>query len=206
LDTLAAALATFAATNIDDLVLLVLFFGETGPHNRSQVVVGQYLGFVVLVFISLVGFLGRLVFAREWLGLLGIVPIAIGLRVLLFVDKSEDDEAQVLRQMRRPARASWLSSVLGPRTYTVAAVTLANGGDNIGLYTPLFANSDVTQLIITTGTFLVLVAVWCLTAQRLARQRGVAALIAKYGQIAMPFVLIGLGVCIIAGARAGGLP
>ncbi len=39
-----------------------------------------------------------------------------------------------------------LASVLNPQTYKVAAVTVANGGDNIGIYVPLFASSDLTSL------------------------------------------------------------
>ncbi len=162
--------------------------------------IGQYLGFLALVLVSLIGFLGRFVFPREWLGILGLVPIAIGFRSL-FNRTVEDTEAELLRQMDRTAPSPRLGIALAPSTHAVAAVTFANGGDNMGLYTPLFANSDFTQLIITIGTFLVLVAVWCIAAQRFARQRRVAEHLTRYGRIALPFVLIGLGVYIIAEAN-----
>lgn len=199
LETIVTALATFAATNVDDLVLLTLFFAEAPTEARPQVVIGQYLGFVALVAVSLGGLLGRLVLPREWLGLLGAVPIAIGMRGLLH-RHGEDGEVQTVSQPDRTAVPSLLGAVLAPRTYAVAAVTFANGGDNIGLYAPLFANSDLTRLAVTVAVFLVLVAVWCAAANRLARHPQVAALLARHGRIAVPFVLIALGITIIAEA------
>ena len=46
---------------------------------------------------------------------------------------------------------------------TVAAVTLANGGDNIGVYVPVFAATGIGALITYVIVFLPLVAVWCVT-------------------------------------------
>jgi cadmium resistance protein CadD (predicted permease) len=77
------AVATFAATNVDDIVLLMLWFSQRGPDLRGeQIVAGQYLGFVALVALSLLGFLGALVVPPAWVGLLGLVPLSLGLRRL----------------------------------------------------------------------------------------------------------------------------
>jgi hypothetical protein len=70
------AVATFAATNIDDIVRLMLWFSQTGPALRGrQIVAGQYLGFVALVALSLLGFLGALIIPPAWIGLLGLAPL-----------------------------------------------------------------------------------------------------------------------------------
>ncbi len=204
LETIAAAVATFVATNIDDLVLVTLFFAEAGPAAPAQVVVGQYLGFIALVLVSLAGFLGRLVFSGEGLGLLGLVPIAIGVHGLVRPQhdaRGADTAGQAARMSAQPRPGA----LLAPRTYAVAAVTFANGGDNIGLYVPLFANSDPFRLAVTIATFLVLVAVLCAAAHRLARHPQAAVLLARHGRIAVPFVLIALGIYIILEAGTIGL-
>jgi cadmium resistance protein CadD (predicted permease) len=54
---------------------------------------------------------------------------------------------------------STLASFLSPQTYKVAAITFANGGDNIGIYVPLFASSDFTGLIVILSVSFVLIGV-----------------------------------------------
>jgi cadmium resistance protein CadD (predicted permease) len=79
----------------------------------------------------------------------------------------------------------------------VAAITFANGGDNIGIYTPLFASMNLQGFVVTVITFLLLVIVWCLIAIWLTRQKHVAQVLSQYGHIIVPIVLIGLGIYII---------
>ena len=174
---------SFAATNIDDLFVLALFFGQTrGLRQRMSVVAGQYLGFAALVAISLLGYFARLVVPRAWIGLLGLLPVAIGVRKLLEGRKTEDDSAQKLSA----------SSV-----FAVAAVTFANGGDNIGIYTPLFAASDAGSLIVILSVFFLLLALWCLVGYYLGSHPVVSRILDRYGHLIVPFVLIGLGLYIM---------
>lgn len=125
----------FTATNLDDVFILMLFFSQVNAtFRRRHIVLGQYLGFGTLVLISLPGFFGSLIVPQDWVGMLGILPIAIGIsRLLNRDDASADDTAP-----EQPENST-LSSLLSPQTYSVAAVTFANGGDNIGIYVPLSA-------------------------------------------------------------------
>ncbi|HEX6386837.1 MAG TPA: cadmium resistance transporter, partial [Anaerolineae bacterium] len=85
------AVVTFAATNVDDILVLVMFFSQVNASFRPRhVVIGQYLGFAILVSVSLLGFLGSLVIPRPWLGLLGLAPIAIGVRKFLGRNKANE--------------------------------------------------------------------------------------------------------------------
>jgi len=143
---------------------------------------------------SLPGFFGSLLFPRPWIGLLGIVPIAIGIsRLLNDQDETDADSETTLL----PAEAHWFSELLSPQSYSVAAVTFANGGDNIGIYVPLFANSTGERLIAILGVFFSLVGVWCYTAWRLTRIPAIAETLTRYGNQLVPFVLMGLGVLIL---------
>jgi len=180
------AVVAFAATNIDDVFLLTLFFAQKNL-KRWHVVAGQYLGLAGLITISLVGYFARLFIPHRWMGLLGLAPIGIGIKKLIDWKRGNDQVDD-----KRPGAASVL---------TVSAVTFANGGDNIGIYIPLFASSDLSALLITLITFAVLIAVWCVAAYTLGNHSTVKRLVDRYGHLLVPFVLIGLGVYIIVTSR-----
>lgn len=199
---LAGALIAFVATNIDDIIILLLFFSQVDANLRRQhIVVGQYLGFTFLIVASLPGYFGGLIVPREWIGFLGILPIAIGVKQLISREK-ETTQVQTVNSDRSLASASnsivsFLSSILNPQTYKVAAVTVANGGDNISIYIPLFAGSKLTSLAVTLGVFFFMVGVWCAIAYLLTRQPTIAYVLTRYGKNIVPFVLIGLGLLIM---------
>lgn len=178
---------SFAATNIDDIFVLMLFFGQVGRKGlrRRHIVVGQYLGFAALVAVSMVGYFARIVVPVEWIGLLGLLPIAIGIKKFF-----ERGEAAGVHEPV-PEKAA-----VAP-VFTVAAVTFANGGDNIGIYTPLFAASDGAQLGVMLAVFFVLIAVWCVVGYYLGSHPAVGRALERYGHIVVPFVLISLGVYIM---------
>jgi cadmium resistance transport/sequestration family protein len=194
---LIAGITSFVATNIDDIVLLTLFFSQVNAGLRVRhIVIGQYLGFAGLVLLSLPGFFGGLLIPETWIGLLGLLPIAIG--ILKLVKPEEDEEIQtVSEEFLRSQKQSKLTSWLSPQTYSVAAVTIANGGDNVGIYIPLFAGSNLPSLSVILAVYFVLVGVWCYIAQRIARQPAIAPLLSRYGEKLVPWVLIGLGVYIL---------
>lgn len=184
-------LAAFTVTNLDDIVILLLFFSQVNAvFRRRHIIAGQYLGFAALVLASIPGFFGSLLFPRAWIGLLGILPIALGISRLLNPD--DDDSPEV-----EPSEPGMLSSVFSPQTYSVAAVTFANGGDNVGIYMPLFASSSLESLVVIVGTFFSLVGVWCYAAYRLTQVPTIAETLTRYGNHLVPFVLIGLGVLIL---------
>ncbi|MBW4518278.1 MAG: cadmium resistance transporter [Scytolyngbya sp. HA4215-MV1] len=183
-------ITAFIATNLDDIVILLLFFSQiNGLLRRRHIVAGQYLGFAALVLACLPGFFGSLLLPRPWIGLLGLVPIAIGLNRLLNQTEDMPVEAQAVDQTERP----WYAGFLSPQAYGVAAVTFANGGDNIGIYVPLFAHSAWEELLVILSVFFSLVGVWCYTAFQLTRLPVMAEILAHYGNQLVPFVLVGLG-------------
>ncbi|OWY68404.1 transporter [cyanobacterium TDX16] len=183
----------FTATNLDDIFILMLFFSQVNAtFRRRHIVLGQYLGFGTLVLISLPGFFGSLVMPQDWVGMLGILPIAIGIsRLLNRDDVSADDTAP-----EQPENST-LASLLSPQTYSVAAVTFANGGDNIGIYVPLFASCTWESLFAILSIFFSLVGAWCYAAYQLTHLGAIADTLERYGKYLVPFVLIGLGVLIL---------
>lgn len=196
LTTITTGITAFTATNLDDLVILTLLFSQVDANfRRRHIVIGQYLGFCTLVIASLVGFLGGLVLPSNWIGLLGLVPITIGLNRLLNPENDSDsDETQTQTEF---SHSSAFAGLLSPQAYSVAAITIANGSDNVGIYMPLFANTALPSLLVIITVFLLLVGVWCYMTYRLTCQSAIANLLTRYGNGIVPFVLIGLGVFII---------
>jgi len=194
---ISSGITAFTATNLDDLVLLTLFFSQINTTLRPRhIVFGQYLGFSTLVIASLPGFFGGLVLPSQWIGLLGLVPIAIGFNRWLNQKNEEVNEDTNLNHQ------SPFASFLSPQTYSVAAITIANGSDNISIYVPLFANSSIEVLPLILGVFFCLVGVWCYVSYMLTRQQAIVELLTRYGSHLIPFVLIGLGVFIILDSQA----
>lgn len=197
--TVLTATAAFAATNIDDIILSMLFFSQVNESFRPHhIVIGKYLGFLVLILASLPGFLGGLLIPHEWIGLLGILPIAIGLKQW-FSRNDEDASVQTVSNDVLPSqseRSGW-ATLLPVQTYSVAAVTVANGGDNIGIYVPLFASFNWLMLIVTLTVFFVLIAVWCGIAYRLVQFPTIGRVLTRYSHAIVPIVLIGLGILIL---------
>lgn len=191
---ISTGVTAFTATNLDDILILLLFFSQVNAaFLRRHIVAGQYLGFTALVFVSLPGFFGSLIFPPDWIGMLGLLPIAIGLSRLL---NPETDDSEVESELEQSDN-SFLRSFLSPQTYSVAAVTVANGGDNIGIYMPLFASNTLESLAVILGVFFSLVGVWCYAAYRLIQMKAIADTLTRYGNQLVPFVLIGLGMAIL---------
>lgn len=194
LTAISTGFTAFTATNIDDIVILLLFFIQVNSvFRRHHIILGQYLGFTALVVASLPGFFGSFLLPKPWIGLLGILPIAIGIS-RLFNAEDNDSEAEVELP---PSPKTAFASFLSPQTYSVAAVTMANGSDNISIYVPLFASSTGSSLLTILSVFFALVGVWCYAAYKLTNLRTIAELVTTYGNQLVPFILMGLGILIL---------
>jgi cadmium resistance transport/sequestration family protein len=185
-------LAAFVATNLDDVVVLMVFFGQINPAGRVRnIVAGQYLGFALLILLSLPGYFGGRLLPPQWIGLLGLVPLGIGIK-LLFAGSSPNEET-TSTQAVSSSRLSGFLTFVPPQILQVAAVTVANGGDNIGIYVPLFASKNLGGLLTILGVFAVMVGVWCYLAWRLIRQPLIGQMFNQYGDRLVPGVFIILG-------------
>ncbi|WP_410587077.1 cadmium resistance transporter [Amycolatopsis sp. lyj-23] len=181
---LGRAAAMFAVTNVDDLVLLAVFFGQAaGRRGELKVVAGQFLGFAAILTVSVAGALGAGLLPDGTVRWLGVLPVLLGIRAAWRARNRDDDE---------PSPAT---GVLG-----IAVVCFANGGDNVGVYVPAFAATGPAGLAGYVVVFLVGVAVWCLAGRFLATRPGIARVLGRWGHVVLPVVLIALGVLILTGA------
>src|SRR5215467_6728714 len=172
-----ASVTTFAATNVDDLVVLTLFFARRLPMRT--VILGQYLGFAGIIVLSLAGFLAAISIPSSWLRFLGLLPLAIGIKHFLGTRRSRSNA-----ETQRPSALS------------VAAVTFANCGDNIGVYVPFFAinRAQVGTVLIVFAAVLPLL---CLIGKWLGSRPLILRSLDRYGHYIIPLVFIALGVYIL---------
>jgi cadmium resistance protein CadD (predicted permease) len=183
----AAGAGVFAGTNVDDLLVLTVLFLAARTSGRPrpwQIWAGQYAGIGVLVLVSALAALGLTIVPDRWVGLLGLIPLALGVRGLIgAARRGPGDE----------------TPVVAGHALAVAGVTIANGADNIAVYTPLFRTIGVTGSLVTAAVFAVLVAVWCGAASWLGSHRRVIAVVDRYGHWLVPLVFIAIGLVILAG-------
>ncbi|MCQ9130277.1 cadmium resistance transporter [Streptomyces hilarionis] len=193
------AAGLFAVTNIDDIVILALFFaqGAVHPGSTHRIVLGQYLGFGAILAAAVAAAFGATFLPESAIPYLGLLPLALGLKAAWHAwkghrDGNQDDEG-------KPAEQG------GPRPLEVAAVTFANGGDNIGVYVPVFATAGAGAMTVYVAVFLTLVAVWCFAGKFFATRPVIATALARWGHILLPLVLIAIGLLILTGGGAFGL-
>ena len=190
------AIGLFVATNIDDIIVLSLFFarGAGRPGTTAKILAGQYLGFVGILAAALLVTLGAgWALPEETIPYFGLIPLALGLWAAWQAYRGEGDDDDAAVSGKSVAVA------------TVAGVTFANGGDNIGVYVPVFLNISTPAVITFCIVFLVLVAVLVAMAKFVATRRPIAEVLERWEHILFPIVLIGLGVAILVGGGAFGL-
>ncbi len=189
LTTILTAVGLFAATNIDDIVVLtVLFLASTRGRPRPwQIITGQYLGFITLVIISVIAALGLTIIPDEWVGFLGLIPLGIGVYTLIkglrrhANDDDDDDDDKI--------------TAVG--LFGVAGITIANGADNISIYTPVFRTNSVGDTVTMIIVFLLLVAVWCAAGKLIGTNKTITEKLERVEHWLVPVVFIGLGLFIL---------
>jgi len=193
----AKAAVLYVSTDLDDLFVLVVFFSDSRFRTR-QIATGQFVGiallFVVSVGCSLISFL----VPQSYVGLLGLAPIAIGIKKSwnLLNDVEPDEEDYDDRRTNSGSRAN---------VVTVAAVTAANGGDNLSVYIPLFASRSAYEIVVIGVTFTVMTAVWLGLAHWLTRHRAISLIIRRYERFVVPVALIALGAFILYSSGTMGI-
>jgi len=179
LAVLSASIATFAATNIDDAFLLTLFFARRIPARR--IVAGQYLGFAAIVGISLIGVWGALAIPHRWIHFLGVLPLAIGVKRLLYRRRSDPREQDIGTES----------------IASIALLTLSNGADNISVYVPFFVIGRA-QLWLILIAYATLVAIWCFVGRWLGNYSLILRAVDRWGHWAVPLVFVGLGIYVLS--------
>ena len=197
-DLVAEAVGLFAVTNVDDIVILSLFFGQGAGHRGAarRVVVGQYLGFAAILVVAGAAALGATFLPAAAIPYLGLLPLVLGVRA--------GWRAWTERRRGNGGDSGADGRQGPPKMLEVAGVTFANGGDNIGVYVPVFTNIGTSGTIVCCVVFLILVGVWCAAGRFVATRPVIARPLGRWGHILLPVVLIAIGLLILIEGGAFG--
>ena len=179
----------YSGTAVDLLIILMLFFAKR--KSRKDIIniyLGQFLGSGSLILLSLIfAFVLNYIPSKEILGLLGLIPIFLGLKVLLLGDS--DGEAIAKEGLRKDNKNL---------IFLVAMITFAScGADNIGVFVPYFTTLNLANLIVALLTFLVMIYLLVFSAQKLAQVSSVGETLEKYSRWFIAVVYLGLGMYIL---------
>lgn len=178
-----SAAVLFAGTNVDDIVVLTVLSISSRAAGRPRpwhIWVGQYAGFTALVAVSLAAAAGLAQVPEHRLWVLGLLPLGLGLGKLVSAVRAHRSG-----RYASPAVVTGLAGVIG--------VTIANGGDNVSAYIPVFRTSSATAITVIVAVFMAGVAVSCLASSRLAAHRAVTYAVQRWGRWAVPVVFILIG-------------
>ncbi|MGW7975343.1 CadD family cadmium resistance transporter [Staphylococcus xylosus] len=190
LQTIITAIILYTATAVDLLVILLIFFARANTKKEYRdIYIGQYVGSLVLILISLfLAFVLNYVPEKWILGLLGLIPIYLGVRVAISGDCEGEERA------KRELNEKGLSKLVG----IVALVTIAScGADNVGLFVPYFVTLNTVELITTLIIFIILILLLVFSAQLLSKIPGIGEVIERFNRWIMAVIYIGLGLFII---------
>ncbi|WP_462128776.1 CadD family cadmium resistance transporter [Streptococcus parasanguinis] len=189
IQNIVTSIILYSGTAVDLLIILMLFFAKR--KSRKDIIniyLGQFLGSVSLILLSLLfAFVLNYIPSKEILGLLGFIPIFLGLKVLLLGDS--DGEAIAKDGLRKDNKNL---------IFLVAMITFAScGADNIGVFVPYFTTLNLANLIVTLLTFLVMIYLLVFSAQKLAQVPSVGETLEKYSRWFIAVVYLGLGMYIL---------
>lgn len=189
IQNIVTSIILYSGTAVDLLIILMLFFAKR--KSRKDIIniyLGQFLGSVILILLSLLfAFVLNYIPSKEILGLLGLIPIFLGLKVLLLGDS--DGEAIAKDGLRKDNKNL---------IFLVAMITFAScGADNIGVFVPYFTTLNLANLIVTLLTFLVMIYLLVFSAQKLAQVPSVGETLEKYSRWFIAVVYLELGIYIL---------
>ena len=189
IQNIVTSIILYSGTAVDLLIILMLFFAKR--KSRKDIIniyLGQFLGSVSLILISLLfAFVLNYIPSKEILGLLGLIPIFLGLKVLLLGDS--DGETIAKDGLRKDDKNL---------IFLVAMITFAScGADNIGVFVPYFITLNLANLIVALLTFLVMIYLLVFSAQKLAQVPSVGETLEKYSRWFIAVVYLGLGIYIL---------
>lgn len=181
------SITSFIATNMDDMVINAFFFSSVNSEKDiRRIVFGKYIGTGILILLSMAAAFGLGFVTGKYVSYLGLIPIALGIAEIIRNRKCADGYGEKAKDKGS-----------GKLVLTVAAVTIANGADNMGVYIPLFAGFSLYEYSVFLCVFALLTAFWCFMGYKAAKIPAFKDAMRKYKRVIVPAVYILLGLYIL---------
>lgn len=195
LETIISSIGVFVSTSIDYLLILTILFGQSHVKNkRFHIYLGQYIGTGILVLVSLLIAYAVNFLLKDWMiGLLGLIPIYLGMKFALLGEGDEDEEEDESKEVMEKLEANKSRKLF----LTVALLTIASGGDNLGVYIPFFASLDWANILVSLIIFAIGIVALCELSRSISKIPFISETIEKHERIIVPLVFIPLGIFIM---------
>ena len=176
----------YISTNVDNLFLLITFRADPSFEN-SQLLLGYFFGTIILLILMVAFSFTRSLIPFQSLELLGLVPLAMGLKKLfdLFLKKG-----YTASKPTAVSKSGW-------QFLTLTTVLIANSGDTITVFAPLLMESKIPVMIILCLTFLLMAAILYLAGSRMLKHLTTVDFIQRYGHYIVPFAMMAIGLYIL---------
>lgn len=190
IQTILSAIGVYISTSIDYLVILIVLLTQSDiSHIKKHIYDGQFLGTSILFFLSFIAAYMVNILPEDWIiGLLGLIPIYLGIRYIVG-EGEEDDEEEVINRFNHNQTNKFF--------ITVALITIAAGADNLGVYVPYFASLNGMSILLTGIVFSIGIIVLCELSYKLYSLPMINETIEKYEQVIVPLIFIPLGIYIL---------
>jgi cadmium resistance protein CadD (predicted permease) len=186
-------LGSFVATNVDNLVLLVGWLSIHRTGSRS-ILIGYCLGMGALLALAFGFGLAANLIPIEFIGYLGVVPIALGLKLLAD------------RWRKREHAAVGTLETGGALSVAVAITQLANGVDTVLVFAPLLADSSERIDFLIVASFGLIALLWFGLARMLSTRAARLESFERVGEWLAPLVMVGIGIYILTNTASDVLP
>ena len=187
----AASAIAFLTTEMDDiLVLFVLFSRSNGKKENAAIISGKYLALMLLVASCKTASPSLLALPYEQLfGLLGILPIIIGIRFAINEFSAESSGPSKKAGFKLLALISIMLESL--------VIGLANGGDSISVCATFFSSLASSEFIISCAVFSLMQALWCVIALSVINADSIHSYIEESKGVVVPALFVTLGLYIL---------
>lgn len=175
---------TLIATSIDEIPVLFMLYKKAGTQGKKKIItLGYYLGTFMLVALAMLSGLGLGFAFPKWiLGLAGLVPLVLGLKILIFGEEEEDVNSKQYQ--------SYLMQIL--------AITIGLGADDLGVYIPMFAVLSIFELALVILIFFLGTAVLCFISHRLTQIKRLTEFVGRYERLLVSFTFMLVGIMVLA--------
>lgn len=188
------AASAYMATNFDNLVLMVGLLGRYSDR-RYEVMFAYVCGMVIIGAVSY--YVGKLagVFPVNYIGLLGIFPVLIGLFELVRLFRNQGI-------VRDPAAAGVGSSAVAATLLT----QLSNSTDTVVTFSVLFSDSNDLADELVVATFAAMALLFAVAARGALRYNWLSRPMQLYGHYITPLILITVGLYVLSNTALDLLP
>lgn len=205
LTTIMTSILSFIGTNIDDTFVLSVWFSQVDASlRRRDIVIGQFIGFEILVLVSVLAAYGLSFLPTEQVGWLGVVPIVLGIRKwlqyrhqLIETHETAHVKTKLNQELKVERHKSGLQKLFKPEILAVSLITISNGAGNLTVYIPLLTEYTVAELGITVLIFSLMTGLWCYIGYQIANLPIIKDKLERSKQILIPIIFIAIGVYVL---------